>query len=110
MWALNIMARKTKAEMVQEGSSVHMHSSGRDYATKATGEHHTKTKGHLMEGIVTGIPKRILPVVIDGIVRGIPRYSDRSLDPETMRVKASATKDEQSSFGSGMFAQGKLGK
>jgi len=104
------MARKTKAEMVQEGSSVHMHASGRDYATKATGEQHTKTKGHLMEGIVAGVPKRILPVVIDGIVRGIPKYSDRSLDPETMRVKPSATRDDMASFGSGNFAQGKVGR
>jgi len=104
------MARKTKADMVQEGSSVHMHSSGRDYATKATGEQHTKAKGHLMEGIVAGLPKRNLPVVIDGIVRGIPRYSGMSLDADTMRVKPSATKGEQASFGSGNFAQGKTGR
>ena len=29
------MARKTKAEMIQEGTSVHAHSSGKDHATKA---------------------------------------------------------------------------
>lgn len=104
------MARKTKAEMSKDGSSVHMHASGGEYATKATGEFHTKAKGHLMEGIVAGLPKRNLPVVIDGIVRGLPRYGKMSLDADTMHVKASATKDEQASFGSGIFAQGKLGK
>jgi hypothetical protein len=104
------MARKTKAEMIQEGTSVHAHSSGRDHATKATGEFHTKSKGHLMEGIVAGLPKRNLPVVIDGICRGIPKHSGMSLDADTMRVKASATKDEQASFGSGAFAQGKIGR
>jgi len=104
------MARKTKAEMIQEGTSVHAHSSGTDHATKATGEFHTKSKGHLMEGIVAGLPKRNLPVVIDGICRGIPKHNRMSLDADTMHVKPSATKDEQASFGSGNFAQGKIGR
>ena len=104
------MARKTKAEMIQEGTSVHAHSSGMDHATKAAGEQHTKAKGHLMEGIVAGLPKRNLPVVIDGICRGIPKHNGMSLDADTMRVKASATKVGQSSFGSGNFAQGKMGR
>lgn len=104
------MPRKTKAEMVQEGTSVHAHSSGKDHATKASGEQHTKAKGHLMEGIVSGLPKRNLPVVIDGICRGIPKHNGMSLSADMMSVKPSATKDEQASFGSGLFAQGKLGK
>ena len=105
------MARKTKAEMVQEGSSIHDHqaASGK-HATKATGEFHTKSKGHLMEGIVAGLPKRNLPVVIDGICRGIPKHNGMSLSADTMHVKSSATKEDSSSFGSGAFAQGKMGK
>jgi hypothetical protein len=105
------MARKTKAEMIQEGSSVHDHqaASGK-HATKAAGEQHTKTKGHLMEGIVAGLPKRNLPVVIDGICRGISKHNAMSLSADTMHVKGSATKDEQASFGSGLFPQGKTGK
>ena len=104
------MARKTKAEMKSEGTSVHDHKSGGEYMTKATGENHTKTKGHLMEGIVAGLPKRNLPVVIDGICRGIPRHTGMSLSADTMHVKSSATKEDSSSFGSGAFAQGKMGK
>jgi hypothetical protein len=104
------MARKTKAEMKSEGTSVHDHNSGGEYMTKATGEHHTKTKGHLMEGIVAGLPKRNLPVVIDGICRGIPKHNGMSLSADTMHVKSSATKEDSSSFGSGAFAQGKMGK
>jgi len=104
------MARKTKAEMKNDGSSIHSHSSGGEYMTKAAGETHTKMKGHLMEGIVSGLPKRNLPVVIDGICRGLPRYGGMSLGADTMHVKPSATKDEHASFGSGVFAQGKNGK
>ena len=104
------MARKTKAEMVQEGSSIHAHSSGRDHATKAAGEMHTKSKGHLMEGIVAGLPKRNLPVVIDGICRGISKHNGMSLSADTMHVKPSATRDDLASFGSGGFPQGKTGR
>jgi len=103
------MARKSKASMVQEGSSVHEHHAG-GHATKASGETHTKLKGHLMEGIVSGMPKRNLPVVIDGIVRGHSKYAATSLAPDTMHVKSSATHKELSAFGSGLFPEGKTGK
>jgi hypothetical protein len=101
------MARKSKADMKTEGTSVHGHSSGGEYMTKASGETHTKMKGSLMSGIVAGLPKRNLPVVIDGICRGIPKHNGMSLSADTMHVKSSATKQEQNTFGSGAFAQGK---
>ena len=45
------------------------HLDNTDKATKATGE---SKSGHLMDGIVAGLPKRVNPAIVDGIVRGIP--------------------------------------
>lgn len=103
------MARKSKASMIQEGTSVHEHGKG-GHETKAKGETHTKLKGHLMSGIVAGMPRRNLPVVIDGICRGVPRHNSQSLSADTMKVKGSATENDKSAFGSGNFAQGKVGR
>jgi hypothetical protein len=102
------MPRKSKADMA---SSIHEHQAAAGkYETKASGETHTKSKGHLMSGIVSGMPKRNLPLVIDGIIRGCPKYTSHSLSADTMHVKPSATKDNQASFGSGLFPEGKQGK
>lgn len=88
--------------------TVHEHASGAEYMTKAVGEKHTSKKGHLMEGIVSGMPKRNMPPTIDGIVRGCPKYFSQSLDADVMKVKGSATTQNHAAFGSGAFAQGHM--
>jgi hypothetical protein len=96
------MVRKAKE------SSVHEHAAGGEYMTKPSGEKHTKSKGHLMEGIVAGLPCRNMPPTIDGIVRGIPKYCNNSLSADVMKTPASATRDALGSFGAGLFPQGKM--
>lgn len=69
-------------------------------ATKAAGE---KRSG-LMDGIVTGLPKRVSPAIVDGIVRGIAKGGEL---PSMMGVASSATKDDKGAFGAGRFPEGK---
>ncbi len=71
-------------------------------ATKATGE---SKSGHLMDGIVGGLPKRVNPPIVDGIVRGIPRGVKGSA---LSSINASATREDKGSFGVGNYPEGKL--
>jgi hypothetical protein len=69
-------------------------------ATKAVGE---KPSG-LMDGIVTGLPKRVSPAIVDGVVRGVPKgMGSRAMQS----VNASATPNSKGSFGAGNFPEGK---
>jgi hypothetical protein len=70
-------------------------------ATKATGE---SKSGHLMDGIVAGLPKRVSPPVVDGIFRGIARGVRGGA---VSSVASSATKTDKGAFGSGLFPEGK---
>jgi hypothetical protein len=68
--------------------------------TRAAGESKTT---HLMDGIVTGLPRRVSPAIVDGIVRGVPKgMGSRAVQS----VAASATKDSKGAFGAGNFAEG----
>ena len=78
------------------------HLDNTDKATKATGE---SKSGHLMDGIVAGLPKRVNPAIVDGIVRGIPKGVRGSA---LSSVQASSTKNEKGAFGAGNFPEGKL--
>ena len=102
------MGRPKKSEAKE--TDKHMHSAAKGEATKASAEHHTKAKGHLMEGIVSGIQKRTMPPVIDGVVRGVAKYKSTSLVPDLMRSESGATKQAPQNFGSGNFPDGKIGK
>ena len=102
------MPRPKKSEAKENDKQMHGETKG--VATKASGEHHTKATGHLMEGIVGGIQKRTMPPVIDGVVRGVPKYRADSLVPELMRSDGGATKVPSQNFGSGFFSDGKVGR
>jgi len=78
------------------------HLDNTDKATKATGESKT---GHLMDGIVAGLPKRVNPAIVDGIVRGISKGVKGN---GVSTVQASATRNEKGAFGSGNFPEGKM--
>ena len=78
------------------------HLDNNDKATKATGE---AKSGHLMDGIVAGLPKRVSPPVVDGIVRGI----ERGVRGGAMSsVAPSATRSDKGAFGAGAFPEGKM--
>ncbi len=99
------MPRTKKASMVQEGSA-QLHGENRKDGTKPSQE----KKGGLLEGVFSGVPKKIMPPTLDGIVRGVPKYLNKSLAPDTMSVAAGPTKVENGAFGSGLFAEGKVGR
>lgn len=91
--------------MVKESSSSkHLDSDRKE--TKAPGEK-KHNGGHLMDGIVSGLARRVMPPIVDGIVRGISKNVNPDLGGMMSKVAASATKEERGSFGSGAFAQGK---
>jgi hypothetical protein len=70
-------------------------------ATVASGESKTT---HLMDGIVTGLPKRVSPAIVDGIIRGVPKgMGSRAMSS----VSASSTKNAKGEFGSGAFPEGR---
>jgi hypothetical protein len=71
-------------------------------ATKATGE---SKSGNLMDGIVSGLPKRVNPAIVDGIVRGIPKGTGGCA---VSSVAPSATKNSKGAFGAGNFPEGKM--
>jgi len=98
------MAKAKKTEATK-----HEHSMGEKHMTKATGEHKSG-KGTLMEGIVAGVPRKTMPPIVDGIYRGIPKYSSDSLSANTMKIQGSPTKDALGAFGAGLFPEGKVGK
>jgi hypothetical protein len=77
------------------------HLDNNDKATKATGE---SKSGHLMDGIVAGLPKRVSPPVVDGIIRGIAKGVRGGA---VSSVVASATRTNKDAFGSGLFPEGK---
>ena len=77
------------------------HLDNNDKATKATGE---AKSGHLMDGIVAGLPKRVSPPVVDGIIRGIAKGVRGGA---VSSVAASATHTNKDAFGSGLFPEGK---
>jgi hypothetical protein len=81
-------------------SSKHLDNTNK--ATKATGE---SKSGHLMDGIVAGLPKRVSPPVVDGIFRGVERGVRGGA---VSSVASSATRADKGSFGSGMFPEGKM--
>jgi len=98
--------RKTKATMIEEGSSAtSKHLDNTKKETKASGEHKYRG-GTLMEGVVVGLPRKISPPIVDGIYRGIPRHTAMKLDSNTSSVMSSATKNMMDSFGSGIFPEG----
>ena len=80
-------------------TSKHLDNTGK--ATKATGE---AKSGHLMDGIVAGLPKRVNPPIVDGIFRGVERGVKGSA---MSTVAASATRADKGAFGSGIFPEGK---
>lgn len=88
--------------MATKSSSKHLDSDRKE--TKASGER-KHNGGTLMDGIVGGIGKRVMPPVVDGIVRGISQ--GMGSNGQMSRVAPGATPQERGSFGSGAFAQGK---
>lgn len=98
------MPRGKKASAVQEGSA-QLHGAERKDGTKPSAE----KKSGLLEGVFNGVPKKVMPPTLDGIVRGIPKYVSKSVAPDTMRIAAGPTKVEHGAFGSGLFPEGKVG-
>jgi len=91
--------------MVKESKdSKHLDSDRKE--TKAPGEKR-HNGGHLMDGIVGGLQRRVVPSVIDGIVRGVAKNSNPSLGGQMSHVDGGATSQARASFGAGAFAQGK---
>ena len=81
-------------------TSKHLDNTNR--ATKATGE---SKSGNLMDGIVAGLPKRVNPAIVDGIVRGISKGSGMGA---VSTVAPSATKNDKGAFGAGVYPEGKM--
>ena len=71
-------------------------------ATKPSGE----KKSGVMDGIVGGLPRKVSPPIVDGIVRGCSRTAGASTGMST--VEASATPQGKGMFGSGSFPEGKM--
>jgi len=91
--------------MVKKETSKHLDSDRKE--TKAPGEK-KHNGGHLMDGIVGGLARRVNPPVVDGIVRGCSKNVNPDLVGGNMsRVEVSATPQARGSFGSGAYAQGK---
>ena len=81
------------------------HLNNTDKATRASGE---GKKSGLMEGIVSGLPKKVNPVIVDGICRGISKGQHDSLQASVSKVVGSATPQSKGAFGSGAFPEGKM--
>jgi len=73
-------------------------------ATMASGE----KKSGLMDGIVSGLPRRVSPAVVDGIVRGLSANMSGGVKPDVCSVVASATRSSKGNFGSGAFPEGHM--
>ena len=95
--ASNIMASKK--------TSKHLNSDRKE--TKADGEKKQSGGGSIMDGIVSGISRRVCPPVVDGIVRGISHDTSPGLGGQMSKITPGATTQDRGSFGSGAFAQGK---
>jgi hypothetical protein len=89
--------------MSSKKSSKHLDSDKKE--TKAPGEK-KHGGGHLMDGIVGGLSRRVCPPVVDGIVRGLSKNFNPALGGQMSKVEASATTMGRGTFGSGAFAQG----
>ena len=85
-----------------KATSKHLDSDKKE--TRAAGE---SKKSGLMDGIVTGLPKRVSPVIVDGIVRGVSKIHP-SLPPPTTKIVHSSTPNSKGSFGSGNFPEGHM--
>ena len=81
------------------------HLDNKEKATRASGE---GKKSGLMDGIVTGLPRKVSPVIVDGICRGISRGACDSVQANLSKVIGSATPNSKGSFGSGAFPEGKM--
>jgi hypothetical protein len=90
--------------MAVKKTSKHLDSDTKE--TKAPGEK-KHNGGHLMDGIVGGLARRVNPPIVDGIVRGISKNMNPSLGGQMSKVDPGATAQARGSFGSGAFAQGK---
>ena len=60
----------------------------------------------VMDGIYTGIPKKVHRPVADGIVCGLPKDLKPSIKADTMKVHPSATTFSAGVFGAGATPQG----
>jgi hypothetical protein len=89
--------------MYSKQSSKHL--DNKEKATRASGE---GKKSGLMDGIVCGLPKKVSPVIVDGICRGIARGPENSMQANLSKVVGSATPQSKGSFGSGAFPEGKM--
>jgi hypothetical protein len=89
--------------MSSKQSSKHL--DNKEKATRAAGE---SKKTNLMDGIVTGLPKKVSPVIVDGICRGIARGPCGSVQANLSKVVGSATPNAKGAFGSGAFPEGKM--
>ena len=72
-------------------------------ATVASGE---RKSGQLMDGIVGGLPRKVSPAIVDGVVRGISKGNGAKMD--VSKVTASATPQGKGTFGSGAFPEGHM--
>jgi hypothetical protein len=60
----------------------------------------------LMEGVVSGLPKRTKKPIVDGIVTGIACAPHPDLKAPTTSVTPGATRKGADTFGSGLTPQG----
>lgn len=60
----------------------------------------------VMDGIVSGIPKRSKKPIVDGIVTGVARDPRPDLKAPTTKVEPGATHKSADTFGSGLTPQG----
>ena len=90
--------------MSTKKTSKHLDSDRKE--TKAAGEK-KHNGGHLMDGIVGGISRRVCPPVVDGIVRGVTKDFNPALGGQMSKIDAGPTHLDRNTFGSGAFAQGK---
>ena len=74
-------------------------------ATVASGE---RKSGHVMDGIVGGLPRKVSPAVVDGVVRGVARHMIVGVKADVCKVVASATPHNKGMFGSGAFPEGHM--
>jgi len=72
-------------------------------ATVASGE---RKSGQLMDGIVGGLPRKVSPAIVDGVVRGISKGMGGKA--EVSKVMSSATPQGRGTFGSGAFPEGHM--
>ena len=91
--------------MSSKKTSKHLDSDRKE--TKAEGEKKQQGGGRLMDGIVSGISRRVCPPVVDGIVRGLTHDVSPSMGGQMSKIAPGATLQDRGSFGSGAFAQGK---